>query len=330
MKRPRRNHSPAFKAKVALEALKGEKTIALDMAQSINERSDVRPLDDFISVVRILLVRLTALALAALTSQPAVATSSALAGAIASPDRYGAMAAVEILGAGGNAVDAAVATAFALAVTYPEAGNLGGGFMTLYVKGTPYFLDYRETAPGKATTNMYLGANGQVVAGLSTAGNLSVAVPGTVRGMAMAHQRFGKLGWARDLAPALRLAQHGFTVSPQLAEMRQQHEGRFRGVTNFDQYFAHMLVAHRFQQPELAATLKRIAQSGDSDFYAGETAELLVHQMTRGSPGGLITKSDLAEYKAFWREPVIGDWHGYQVITAPPPALVVLRCYSYS
>jgi len=321
MKRPRRNHSSALKTKVALEALKGEKTMALDMTQSINERPDVRRLHNVISATRILLVRLTALALAALTCQPAVATSSALAGAIASPDRYGAMAAVEILGAGGNAVDAAVATAFALAVTYPEAGNLGGGgFMTLYVKGTPYFLDYRETAPGKATNNMYLGANGQVVAGLSTTSNLSVAVPGTVRGMAMAHERFGKLSWARDLAPALRLAQHGFTVSPQLAEMRQQHEGRFSGVTNFDRYFARMQVAHRFRQPELAATLKRIARRGDSDFYAGETAELLVQQMTRGSPGGLITKSDLAGYKAFWREPVIGNWHGYQVITAAPPS----------
>src|SRR5260221_6219662 len=231
------------------------------------------------------------------------------------------MAAMEILRAGGNAVDAAVATAFALAVTYPEAGNLGGGgFMTLYVKGRPYFLDYRETAPGKATTNMYVGANGQVVAGLSTTSHLSVAVPGTVRGMAMAHQRFGKLSWARDWAPALRLAQHGFTVSSQLAEMRQQQEGRFSGVTNFDQYFARMQVARRFQQPELAATLRRIARRGDSDFYAGETAELLVQQLSRGLPGGLITKSDLAGYKAIWREPVMGDWHGYQVITAGPPS----------
>ncbi len=321
MERPRRNYSPASKEKVAFEALKDEKTIALDMTQSINEGSDVRPLEDIIAVARILLVRLTALALTALTSQPAVATSSALAGAIASPDRYGAMAAMEILRAGGNAVDAAVATAFALAVTYPEAGNLGGGgFMTLYVKGRPYFLDYRETAPGKATTNMYVGANGQVVAGLSTTSNLSVAVPGTVRGMAMAHQRFGKLSWARDLAPALRLAQHGFTVSSQLAEMRQQQEGRFSGVTNFDQYFARMQVARRFQQPELAATLRRIARRGDSDFYAGETAELLVQQLSRGLPGGLITKSDLAGYKAIWREPVMGDWHGYQVITAGPPS----------
>src|SRR5260221_12327539 len=200
MERPRRNYSPASKEKVAFEALKDEKTVALDMTQSINEGSDVRPLEDLIAVARILLVRLTALALTALTSQPAVATSSALAGAIASPDRYGAMAEMEILRAGGNAVDAAVATAFALAVTYPEAGNLGGGgFMSLYVKGRPYFLDYRETAPGKATTNMYVGANGQVVAGLSTTSNLSVAVPGTVRGMAKAHQPFCKLRLGRDL-----------------------------------------------------------------------------------------------------------------------------------
>src|SRR5712675_1509107 len=237
MKRPRRNHSPAFKAKVALEALKGEKTIALDMTQSINERSDVRPLDDFISVVRILLVRLTALALAALTSQPAVATSSALAGAIASPDRYGAMAAVEILKAGGNAVDAAVATGFVLAVTYPEAGNLGGGgFMTLYVDGKPYFLDYRETAPAKASAGMYLDAKGNPIVDLSLAGPLAAGVPGTVRGLEAAHKRFGKLGWARDLAPAIRLARDGFVVPA--AEIAERDAGKAAFAKfNFDRYY---------------------------------------------------------------------------------------------
>src|SRR5260221_10317357 len=200
MERPRRNYSPASKEKVAFEALKDEKTVALDMTQSINEGSDVRPLEDLISVARILLVRLTALALTALTSQPAVATSSALAGAIASPDRYGSMAAVEILRAGGNAVDAAVATAFTLAVTYPEAGNLGGGgFMTIYLDGKPYFLDYRETAPARASAGMYLDAKGEPITALSLVGSLSAGVPGTVRGLAEAHRRVRKPRWARGL-----------------------------------------------------------------------------------------------------------------------------------
>jgi gamma-glutamyltranspeptidase / glutathione hydrolase len=242
-------------------------------------------------------------------------------GAIAAPDRYSALAAKEILGAGGNAVDAAVAVAFVLAVTYPEAGNLGGGgFMTLYVKGHPYFLDYRETAPGKATSDLFVDAQGDVIPGLSTHGNLSVAVPGTVRGMVMAHERFGRLPWARDLAPAIRLAKQGFTVSPHLAGMRQQYEGGFRGTTNFDHYFANLTPGRRFQQPELAATLERVARNADREFYDGKTSQLLLAQLTRGPRPGLISAADLSAYKAVWREPITGDWHGYQVITAAPPS----------
>src|SRR5580692_2139054 len=121
------------------------------------------------------------------------------AAAVASPDRYGALAAARVLRAGGNAVDAAVATGFALAVTYPEAGNLGGGgFMTLYIDGKPFFLDYRETAPGAATASLYLDAKGEPVPDLSIVGNLSSGVPGTVSGLYAAHQRFGKLAWKRD------------------------------------------------------------------------------------------------------------------------------------
>lgn len=242
-------------------------------------------------------------------------------GAIAAPDRYGALAAKEVLGEGGNAVDAAVAVAFALAVTYPEAGNLGGGgFMTLYVNGRPYFLDYRETAPGRATRDMFLDAHGEVVPGLSTHSNLSVGVPGTVRGMAMAHQRFGRLAWARDLAPAIRLAQQGFVVAPHLDGVRRQYEGGFRDATNFDRYFSGMSLGRRFRQPELAATLQRIARDGDRGFYEGKTAELLLAQMGRGATLGLISQADLSAYKAVWREPVVGNWEGYQVITAAPPS----------
>jgi gamma-glutamyltranspeptidase / glutathione hydrolase len=243
------------------------------------------------------------------------------AGAVASPDRYGALAAREILKAGGNAVDAAVATGFALAVTYPEAGNLGGGgFMTLYVNGKPYFLDYRETAPGAASAGMYLDAKGEPIRGLSLVGNLSVGVPGTVRGLAEAHRRFGRLSWRRNLAPAIRFATEGFDVVPQLIGIRNGSQDALLPGTNFGRYFSAMRAGQRFRQPELAATLRRIAAGGDREFYQGRTAELLVAQMNRGTPAGLINRADLAGYKAIWRSPVEGEWHGFQVITAAPPS----------
>ena len=260
------------------------------------------------------------LVLAAPLQAGARAKSVLSAGAIASPDRYGALAGAEILRAGGNAVDAAVATGFALAVTYPEAGNLGGGgFMTLYVEGKPYFLDYRERAPGKATAAMYQDAAGAVSPDLSLTGNLSTGVPGTVRGMAEAHRRFGKLSWRRDLGPAIRLAREGFRVTPQLIGIRDGDAARLK-PTNFDRYFGSMRAGQRFRQPELAATLERIAASGDKEFYEGKTADLLVAQMGRGPVKGLIDKADLAAYRAVWREPLMANWEGFQVITAPPPS----------
>ncbi|MBO9558340.1 MAG: gamma-glutamyltransferase [Caulobacter sp.] len=250
-----------------------------------------------------------------------VAERALTAGAVASPDRYGALAAQEILRKGGNAVDAAVATAFALAVTYPEAGNLGGGgFMTLYVDGKPYFLDYRETAPAAATAGMYLDDKGQVIAGRSLVGNAAVGVPGTVRGMAMAHKRFGKLPWAQVLAPAVRYAREGFLVTPQLIGNLEEAQAPFVGVTNFHARFGTLKAGETFRQAELAATLERIAKGGDAEFYTGKTADLLVAQMARGPRKGLMTKADLAAYKAVWREPIQADWRGFRVITAPPPS----------
>ena len=252
---------------------------------------------------------------------PPVASHALKAGAVASPDRYGALAAREILQKGGNAVDAAVATAFALAVTYPEAGNLGGGgFMTLYVDGKPYFLDYRETAPAAATADMYLDDKRQPIAGRSLVGPQAAGVPGTVRGMAMAHKRFGKLPWAQVLAPAIRYAREGFLVTPQLIGNLEESQGAFVGVTNFHARFGGLKAGETFRQPELAATLERIAQGGDKAFYEGRTADLLVAQMARGDRKGLITKADLAAYKAVWREPIQADWRGFRVITAPPPS----------
>jgi len=264
---------------------------------------------------------LTAPTVRAAPAKPKAAAARALdAGAVASPDRYGALAAREILKAGGNAVDAAVATGFALAVTYPEAGNLGGGgFMTLYVDGKPYFLDYRETAPGAATADMYLGKDGEPVEGLSLYGNRAVGTPGTVRGLAMAHKRFGKLPWARVLAPAIRYARDGFLVNAQFSGMLSHEVPPQFAKTNFRDYFPPVKAGTIFRQPQLAATLERIARGGDKAFYEGRTADLLVAQMQRGSKG-LITKADLANYKAVWRAPLTARWRGYDVITAPPPS----------
>ena len=240
--------------------------------------------------------------------------------AIAAPDPFGAAAARETLKKGGNAVDAAVAEAFTLAVTYPEAGNLGGGgFMTLYIDGKPYFLDYRETAPAAASKDMYLDDKGAPITKLSLIGGKASGTPGTVRGLAEAHRRFGKLSWAEDLAPAIRLARRGFIVNPGLVESYKFAEADFKSL-NFDRYFGHMSVGRRLRQPELAATLTRIARRGPDEFYTGRTADLIVAQMARGASKGLITKADLAAYKPVWREPIQAKWREFSVITAPPPS----------
>jgi gamma-glutamyltranspeptidase / glutathione hydrolase len=247
-------------------------------------------------------------------AQPAVLTASAVAVA----DKFAADAAEQIFKQGGNAVDAAVAIAFTLAVTYPEAGNIGGGgFMTLYVDHRPYFLDYRERAPLTATQNMYLGDKGEVVKGMSVYGHRAVAVPGTVAGMWEAQKRFGKLKWKQVLAPAIKYAQDGFVVSDQLQQRRDEASKQFAGKTNFDLYFSGLKQGATFKQPDLAATLQRISDDGAKGFYEGRTAELIASSMTGH---GLITERDLKEYKAVWRQPILASWNGYRIITAPPPS----------
>ncbi|WP_325436666.1 gamma-glutamyltransferase [Pseudomonas nitroreducens] len=240
-------------------------------------------------------------------------------GAVAAPDQYGAKVAAEILKKGGNAVDAAVATAFTLAVTYPEAGNIGGGgFMTLYVEGKPYFLDYREIAPKAATKTMYLNEKGEVIENLSLVGAKAAGVPGTVMGLWEAHKRFGKLKWSELLTPAIGYAQTGFKVADQQYQYRQDAIALFNGKTNFGDYFGTMKPGEVFKQPELAKTLERIADKGPNDFYKGETAKLLIAQMKQD--GGLITSDDLVDYKAKWREPMRIDWQGNTLYTAPLPS----------
>jgi gamma-glutamyltranspeptidase / glutathione hydrolase len=262
------------------------------------------------------------LGLATHTACAAEARAQLTAGAVAASDAYGAQAAAEILKAGGNAVDAAVAVAFVEAVTYPEAGNLGGGgFATVWFGGHPYFLDYRETAPAAASAGMYLDAKGDVVPDLSLVGNLSAGVPGTVRGMGELHHRFARLSWARDIAPAIRLARRGFQVDGTLvAKLAGEDVAGFRDRTNFRRYFGKLVRGRPLRQPELARTLARIARDGPDEFYRGRTAGLLVAQMARGPVKGLITRADLAGYKAVWREPLVTRWRGFDAVTAPPPS----------
>jgi gamma-glutamyltranspeptidase/glutathione hydrolase len=240
------------------------------------------------------------------------------ASAVAVPDRYSADAAQQIFAAGGNAVDAAVAIAFTLAVTRPDAGNIGGGgFMTVFMDGKPYFLDYRERAPQQATRDMFVDDKGNLVPGMSVVGHRAVGVPGTVDGMWQAQQRFGKLKWKQVLAPAIRYATDGVPVESWLQQRRDAAARSFAGKTNFDAYFSNLKTGVTFRQPELAQTLSRIASDGGREFYEGRTADLIAQQMYGH---GLVTKQDLIQYKAVWRQPLSADWNGYQVITAPPPS----------
>lgn len=268
--------------------------------------------------MRLILFKTLALSAAIISSSAAFAVTLE-GGAVASPDEYGAKVAADILRKGGNAVDAAVATAFTLAVTYPEAGNIGGGgFMTLFMDGKPYFLDYRETAPKAASRNMYLDEKGEVIENMSLVGARAAGVPGTVMGLWDAHEKFGKLPWAELLTPAIVYARNGFKVAEKQYMYRQEALELFKGTTNFNDYFGSMKVGEVLRQPELAKTLERIANKGADEFYKGETADLLVKQMEQDK--GLITKQDLAEYKAIWRKPLHVNWRGNTLYTAPLPS----------
>lgn len=268
--------------------------------------------------MRIVLFQSMALGAAVLSCSSAFAATLE-GGAVAAPDQYGAQVAADILKKGGNAVDAAVATAFTLAVTYPEAGNIGGGgFMTLFVDGKPYFLDYREVAPKAASRNMYLDDKGEVIENLSLVGVRAAGVPGTVMGLWEAHQKFGKLPWSELLTPAIGYAKNGFKIAEKQYQYRNDAQGLFKTATNFNDYFGTMKVGELFKQPEMAQTLERIADKGVSEFYQGKTADLLVAQMQADK--GLITQQDLKDYKAVWREPMALSWRGNVVYTAPPPS----------
>ena len=239
--------------------------------------------------------------------------------AIATPDNFGSDVSQEILSKGGNAVDAAIATGFALAVTYIDAGNIGGGgFMTIKMNDEVAFLDYREKAPKAAHRDMYLDENGDVIEYSTLIGGQAVGVPGTVAGFWKAHQRFGKLSWEELVNPAIKLAEEGFLPAKILVDDIQSMKDWFKDKTNFSKYFLSINASENFKQPELANTLRRIAKFGADDFYSGETAKLIVEQMKESD--GLITMEDLNSYEAVWREPLRSNWRNYEVISAPPPS----------
>lgn len=239
-------------------------------------------------------------------------------------------AGVSVLRKGGNAVDAAVAVGFALAVVRPEVGNIGGGGFMLIRQhadrahgGTDgfatHFLDYREKAPALATRDMYLDANKDVVKGLSTVGYKASGVPGTVAGLVYAQAHFGKLTLAEDMAPAIRLAAEGFVLSDaEAADLRSKELAKFPASARIFQRDGNFYVGgDRFQQPVLAETLKKIA-ADPGDFYHGGMARTIAAEMARG--GGLITAADLAAYEVKDRAPIVSRYHGYEIITAPPPS----------
>ena len=230
-------------------------------------------------------------------------------------------AGVEVMKAGGNAVDAAVAVGFALAVTHPQAGNIAGGGFMLFRRpdGEVHFLDYREKAPSKATADMYLDKNGDVIKDMSTLGYKAIAVPSSVAGLAYAEKHWGKLTLAQVMEPAIRLARDGFVLDYGTAmDLREDELGKFpesRRIFQRDGNFYQP--GDVFKQPELARTLERIAKNPD-DFYHGDLARELAAAMQKG--GSLITAEDLAAYEVKERQPIRGTYRGYEVISAPPPS----------
>ena len=249
-------------------------------------------------------------------------------GMVASTNEVASRVGVDIMKRGGNAVDAAIAVAFALAVTHPAAGNLGGGgFMMIRLKnGTTTTIDYREMAPAAAHRDIYLDKNGKLIEGEggSLVGYRAAGVPGTVRGMELALKKYGsgKLSWAQLIEPARRLAGAGFTVTYSLARsLENSHEYLSKYPETNRIYLkngAFYKEGELFRQPELAATFARLQRFGPNDFYQGETARLIVADMKRHN--GLMTMDDLRGYVAKERTPLRGSYRGYEIISMPPPS----------
>jgi gamma-glutamyltranspeptidase/glutathione hydrolase len=230
---------------------------------------------------------------------------------------------VSILKKGGNAIDAAVATEFALAVCFPEAGNIGGGgFMLIRTSdGKSEVIDYREKAPAGASRDMYLDKNGNVIDGMSTNTHLSSGVPGTVDGLMNAHRKYGKLPFREVIQPAIELAERGFIVTKVQARDLNINRKAFIERNQFRTAFVKDSLwkeGDTLIQSDLAETLKRIRDFGRDGFYSGKTARLLVREMKRGN--GIISEQDLKDYSSVLREPLTADYKGYKIITVPPPS----------
>ncbi len=250
-------------------------------------------------------------------------------GMVASAHPEASLVGLNILKAGGNAVDAAVAVTFALAVVYPGAGNIGGGGFMVFREqsGKSYTIDYREKAPAAATKDMYLDAQGNVrPGGLSLNGHLASGVPGSVDGMAEAHKRFGKLPWKLVLQPAIELATKGFLLTERDALGLNRIKNDLKTYNPGKTYFfksatvdtARWQKGDRLIQTDLGKTLTRIQQQGRAGFYEGEIARLLADEMRQGK--GIVTEADLKNYHAAWRNPIHEAYKNYNIITMPPPS----------
>lgn len=245
-------------------------------------------------------------------------------GLVVAADQLAAEAGVSVLKQGGNAVDAAVATGFALAVTYPGAGNIGGGgFMVVRMAdGEAISIDFRETAPAAAHRDMYLDAAGNVVPSRTTYGHLAAGVPGSVAGLLLALEKYGTMDRARVLQPAIDLAEKGFPLNFRLAHSLEETAkdfSRFPGsMQSFSKNGTPYAEGEILRQPELAATLHLIAEKGNDGFYRGKTADRIVDEMKRGQ--GLITHEDLEDYLPIVREAIHGTYRGYEIISMPPPS----------
>ncbi|MCY4128588.1 MAG: gamma-glutamyltransferase [Gammaproteobacteria bacterium] len=245
--------------------------------------------------------------------------------AVASRSMLASEAGVAAMRAGGNAVDAAVTTAFVLAVTYPSAGNLGGGGFAVIrtPEGDVFTNDHRERAPNNATEDMFLDEAGEYVAERALRSHLSSGVPGSVAGLLALHERFGVLPREAVIARAIELARDGFELPADIARQFVSHHERFKHIDSTRRVFykadgSFYQAGELFKQPDLAATLSRVSEKGRDGFYTGETAELIVAEMARG--GGLISKKDLADYEPAWREPIHGRYRGFDVHSMPPPS----------
>ncbi len=254
-----------------------------------------------------------------------VRTVRAAGGMVVSETPFASQAGAEVLRSGGNAVDAAIATGFALAATHPAAGNIGGGgFMIVrWPDGRATAVDFREKAPLASYPEMFLEEDGEYSYDLHHESHLAVGVPGTVAGFAMAHERYGSGAWSRLVDPAVGLARDGFPVSERLARSLERFLRDVRGrypasVAAFSRDGRPYAAGETLRQADLARTLERIRDRGRRGFYAGETARLLAEEMRRG--GGLITEEDLARYRAVEREPIRGTYRGHEVLSMPPPS----------